>query len=169
MINARGMSVEEPERRCFLGSLRDLCLQDKRPTRHLYGIGRMPCESKLAKTFFVHSETGDVLSLLPYVSLPRIYRSSNVSRDEEGFRSMCAQLALCILWAHVDSEKVMLNKIRAMTDLWETHGSRPETMAMRESWSDLAYIFCRTGMVDDRLWRKLRSNDLGSRDTRKVK
>ncbi|TKS65997.1 hypothetical protein D9C73_000053 [Collichthys lucidus] len=175
MTNMHGKRLQEPlvstRNNVFLrvlGSLRDMCLQDKRPSRHLYSVGKTPQESRLAKAFFVHSETGDVLSLLPYVSLPRIHRSSNFDADEEKFRSACAQLALYILWSHIESEQVMLNKMKVTMDLWETHAACPAAMAERDNWSEIAYAFCKTGLVNGKLWYKLDPEEVGSRVTRKV-
>lgn len=102
MTNVRGKALDERLgfniNKVFLGvmgSLRDTCLLDKRPPRHLYAETAYQ-EPKLATAFFVHSETGDVLSLLPFVSLPRMYRSSNMAKDEDAFCVACANLAL--LW-----------------------------------------------------------------------
>ncbi|TKS75711.1 hypothetical protein D9C73_010128 [Collichthys lucidus] len=62
MTNMHGKRLQEPlvstRNNVFLrvlGSLRDMCLQDKRPSRHLYSVGKTPQESRLAKAFFVHS------------------------------------------------------------------------------------------------------------------
>lgn len=133
-----------------LGSLRDMCLQDKRPPRRLYGAGKSQ-ESKLTEAFFVHDETGDVLSLLPFVSLPRIHRSSNIAADEENFRSACAEVASRILSANVEGERAAAT-----------------TTAVSGCSSPTVHAFCTNGLADEELWRLLGPKEVGSRAARKI-
>ena len=105
-----------------MGSLRDMCQLDKRPPRKLY-TGPEGREPKLAAVFLVHKQTGDVLSLLPFVSLPRMYRSSNHTKDEDTFRMACASLALAMLYAHVDCDQVVQNKQQELKKYWGSGGS----------------------------------------------
>ncbi|KAE8287286.1 hypothetical protein D5F01_LYC13324 [Larimichthys crocea] len=138
MTNAHGEPLREPlvstRNKVFLrvlGSLRDMCLQDKRPPRHL------------------------------------IHRSSNVAADEEKFRSACAQLALCILWSHIECEQVVVKKLKAAMDLWEAHAACPAATADSGDWSEIAYAFCMTGLVNGELWYKLDPEEVGSMVARK--
>lgn len=109
-----------------LGSLRDMCLVDKRPPRTLY-TGPECGEPKLAAVFLVHKETGDVLSLLPFVSLHKMYRSSNHSKDEDAFRMACASLALAVLYAHVTCDQFVKNKQQELKTHWGSGGSFSNT------------------------------------------
>lgn len=107
-----------------IGSLRDMCLQNKRPHRSLYSEKPNCSESKLATAFLVHIETNDLLSLLPFVSLPRMCRSSNTAQDEHSFRNACAILATCLLHAHPRNDKDVLDKHEELERwwLWTTDG-----------------------------------------------
>lgn len=70
MASTQGKAVDERLMKKVLlgvmGSLRDMCLQSKSPPRELY-VKTAHQEPKLASAFFVHSGTGDVLSLLPFI------------------------------------------------------------------------------------------------------
>lgn len=193
MASVRGKPLDERLvfniRKVFLGvmgSLRDMCLLDKRPPRQLY-TGPKCREPKLATAFLVHKDTGDVLSLLSYISLPRVYRSSNSARDEDAFRMACACLALAMLYADVSDDDVVLGKQQELKNYWEAGGSfsnaRDTVLADRhqgsatdesQGWRDRTVSivnicnFCRTGLVNDHTWSKLEPNEAGLRDMSKV-
>ena len=162
-----------------MGSLRAICLLDKRPPRYLYA--ETPSrESTLATAFFVKGETGEVLSLLTYVSLPRMYRSSNNNDDENDFRMACANLALCTLYAHETDER-FYTKRQEWKQLWEDGGSfstaahsgvsgdgashTTENYRQREAFAIVTiHDFCKTGLLDHDMWYALGSKNVGSSD-----
>lgn len=150
-----------------MGSLRDMCLSNKRPPRQLYSETEHG-EPKLATAFFVHSETHEVLSLLPFVSLSRMYRSSSVATDEVTFRLACTDLALCMLYAGLRHDRIMSVQ-REMTKWWETIGSisddgPSEDKDRRKRLSFYVCRFCRTGLVNDNTWSTLKPKEVSSRE-----
>ncbi|KAK2811899.1 hypothetical protein Q5P01_000121 [Channa striata] len=120
-----------------LGSLRDLRLSDQRPCRVLYAddADRPP---KLSLAFLVHKETGETMSLLPYVSMPRIYRASLLPQDEAQFARVL-KLALGVLNA----------------------GTRGIRTASDGSLRDTIVRFCNGGPVDEDEWTRLMSTVAG--------
>lgn len=154
-----------------MGSLRDMCLQDMRPPRHLYTASDTACrEPTLATVFFVHSVMGDVLSLLRLlVSVSRLYRSSNITKDEDTFRLTCTNLALCILYTHVEGLDAVLYKQQALLKTWETgdpSSSLPlihDRLHMTSDIANICYMFCRTGLVNDNMWSQLKPDEAGLR------
>jgi len=162
-----------------MGSLRDMCLLDRRPPRQLYVETACREPTGLAAMFFVHSLTGDVLSLLPFVSVPRVYSSCNIAKDEDSFRMACARLALYTLYAHVEIDE----KLQELMNWWETEGSSSNAKhpalgeprvgsatVKRHGWRDRsstivnACTFCRTGLVNDNTWSTLGPKEAGKRD-----
>lgn len=101
--------------------------------------------------FFVQGDTGDVLSILPYVSLSRTSRSSNMTEDENAFRASCASLMLWLL------EHTRSNDLK----MWLS-----ETLRFNEQEVNrfkVIEMFRNRGMVDDSLWSILRPRDYGAR------
>ncbi|KAJ7983464.1 hypothetical protein DPEC_G00378120 [Dallia pectoralis] len=156
-----------------MGSLRDMCLQDKIPPRHFYS-GTANQVHGLGTSFLIHSETGDVLSLLPYVSTLRMYRSPAMPEDEDAFRKACANLALSVIYAQVEHDDVLHGKLQELERMWLTGGAclnfkrpwlnvLPGTLTVGE-----VYRFCRTGLVNEDIWTRLRPEEAGFRDTVKV-
>ncbi|KAL7376050.1 hypothetical protein ABVT39_000108 [Epinephelus coioides] len=154
-----------------------MCLADMRPPRHLYAATGSRNDT-LATVFFVHTATGEVLSLLPYVSLSRMYRSSNTARDEDAFRVACANLVLCMLYAHLKDDNDTLQRQQSALDTWWLTGGsgshvfppgfgepRVESTRM-DSWLDRASVivkgcmFCMTGLIDDAVWTTLKPTEV---------
>ncbi|KAJ8009890.1 hypothetical protein DPEC_G00068870 [Dallia pectoralis] len=133
-----------------MGSLRDMCLQDKIPPRHFYS-GTANQVHGLGTSFLIHSETGDVLSLLPYVSTLRMYRSPAMPEDEDAFRKACANLALSVIYAQVEHDDVLHGKLQELERMWLTGGA---CLNFKRPWLNVlpgtltvgdVYRFCRTG------------------------
>jgi len=74
----------------MVGCLRDLCKRRMSPARCLY---KPDATTTLADMFFVHGDTGECLSLLPFVSMHTASRSTAMISDEVEFRLCCAKLA----------------------------------------------------------------------------
>ncbi|KAJ8009881.1 hypothetical protein DPEC_G00068780 [Dallia pectoralis] len=156
-----------------MGSLRDMCLQDKIPPRHFYS-GTANQVHGLGTSFLIHSETGDVLSLLPYVSTLRMYRSPAMPEDEDAFRKACANLALSVIYAQVEHDDVLHGKLQELERMWLTGGA---CLNFKRPWLNVlpgtltvgdVYRFCRTGLVNEDIWTRLRPEEAGFRDTVKV-
>lgn len=160
-----------------LGSLRDMCLENKRPPRQLYDG-----PDKLANVFFVHCETQEVLSLLPYVSVNRLFRSSNCPKDEDSFRVACANLTLSVLCAHGGDERATFLGNTTLREWWQLcesalpHASDIELIyeGVVENtchWQETASLiwnslrFCKSGLIDPAKWSKVNSEEYGPRDT----
>ncbi|KAK5898785.1 hypothetical protein CesoFtcFv8_008330 [Champsocephalus esox] len=153
-----------------MGSLREMCLRDMRPSRRFYEEGERK-EPKLTTAFFVNGQTGEVLSLLPFVSLSRMYRSRNLPNDEKAFHAACASLAWCISNARLDGETVALEDLRVFKAWWDAQGSydtRPRHIGNATRWDKDWDEFCRTGLVNDNAWSSLRPKDAGVRDASNV-
>lgn len=149
-----------------LGFLRHMCSKNERPPRQLYTEVH-----KLSDVFFVHVETGDVLSLLPYLSMNRLFRSSNYRRDEDSFRKACADLTLSILCAHKAQRPADRS---ALTQWWQSTSEELERINQefvdsKHLWGEQrgliwdALKLCKTGLVDTKLWSKLKPYEYGSR------
>ncbi|KAJ7984099.1 hypothetical protein DPEC_G00363820 [Dallia pectoralis] len=149
-----------------MGSLRDMCLQDKIPPRHFYS-GTANQVHGLGTSFLIHSETGDVLSLLPYVSTLRMYRSPAMPEDEDAFRKACANLALSVIYAQVEHDDVLHGKLQELERMWLTGGA---CLNFKRPWLNVlpgtltvgdVYRFCRTESLRDEEAAKIRETQHG--------
>lgn len=131
-----------------LGALKDMCQRYKVPPRQLYRTAL-----DLTSAFLVHTETQDVLCLLPYVSMDRMYRSSNSPDDSARLRRACCGMVLRVLCDNAEE---------SVLDVWWRTGSSerlPTDWLLSES-----LMLCKEGFLNTNAWSNINTGAYGFRD-----
>lgn len=103
-----------------LGAIHEMCAANKRPPRELYRKSDENVIENITKyvlynMFFVHVDTFDTLSLLPYCTIDRLYRSSNTPEDEMDFKQACCNAIINVFTYEIDNQ---FSHQQYIKDIW---------------------------------------------------
>lgn len=150
-----------------LGCFRDMYEKNTVPPRQLYATHR-----DLIKTLLVNTHTWDVVSLLPYVCMSKMYRAVNSAADETSLRKACCGIMVQVLlpltgdvesavdgwWSSdsadtIESQFLLLCK-EGFRDLSTWDALQPESFGIRcVSLVDSGYVWLGDSVTDDSVMR----------------
>lgn len=130
-----------------LGCFRDIYEKNTVPPRQLYATHR-----DLIKTLLVNTRTWDVMSLLPYVCMNKMYRAVNSAADETSLRKACCGIMVQILLP-------LTGDVESAVDSWWSSDASDSADTIESQF----LLLCKEGFRDLSTWDALQPESFGVR------